>query len=71
MLIDAPSAAKPLALSTRTLWSLTRCGAIPCVRIGRRVLYRPCELEAWVAAGAPDSPGSGDRIRESMREGGR
>lgn len=71
LLIDATKAASILSLGKRTLWGMTQRGAIPCVRVGRRVLYRPCELEAWVAAGAPDTPGSGDYIRESMREGGR
>ena len=32
-------------ISERNLWSLTAPrGPIPCVRIGRRVLYRPADL---------------------------
>ena len=35
-------------ISQRHLWSLTRRGLIPCVRLGRRVFYRPADLEAFL-----------------------
>jgi excisionase family DNA binding protein len=47
-LLTALEAAKALAVSPRTLWSLTNGGAIPCVRIGRAVRYAPGDLKAWV-----------------------
>lgn len=50
LLLTSPEAAKALAVSPRTLWSLTQSGAIPCVRIGRAVRYSPDDLRAWVEA---------------------
>ena len=32
-------AAKALSISERLLWSKTNCGEIPCVRIGRAIIY--------------------------------
>ena len=38
-------------VSARWLWSATAPrGPIPCVRLGRRVLYRPADLAAFVEA---------------------
>ena len=48
LLLTVPEAAKALAISPRTLWSLTQSGAIPCVRIGRSVRYDPADLKAWI-----------------------
>lgn len=63
LLIDARTAAESLNISARLLWSLTRRNAIPSRRVGRRVLYEPGELLAWVRAGCPTEPGAGDRVR--------
>lgn len=70
MLIDAESAAVVLGISPRTLWSLTNRNAVPCVRIGARVLYRPDHLSAWLDAGAPDEPGAADKILRDVRRMG-
>jgi len=43
-------AAKALGISERTLWTLTRAGEIPHVRLGRAVLYSIDALRAWLAA---------------------
>ena len=48
LLIGAREAAKALAISERTLWELTNSGDVPHVRIGRRVLYDPDDLRAWI-----------------------
>ena len=48
LLINTRDAARALAISTRTLWELTNCRDIPSVRIGRRVLYDPSDLRAWI-----------------------
>ena len=48
LLIGARDAAKALAISERTLWGLTNGGGLPHVRIGRRVLYDPRDLKAWI-----------------------
>jgi excisionase family DNA binding protein len=48
LLLKGPEAALALAVSPRTLWSLTKSGSIPCVRIGRAVRYSKADLEAWI-----------------------
>lgn len=71
LLIDVKAAAAMLDISTRLLWTLTKCHAIPVRRIGRAVRYAPDELRAWVAAGCPATPGSADRVRAAVRRGDR
>jgi hypothetical protein len=41
--------AKPGRYIARTLWTLTACGSIPSVRVGRRVLYSVETLHRWIA----------------------
>ena len=37
-------------ISQRHLWNLTHPrGPIPCVRLGRRIFYRPADLEHFLA----------------------
>ena len=48
LLVKPPEAARLLAVSPRTLWGLTNCGEIPCVKIGRLVRYVPADLETWI-----------------------
>jgi predicted DNA-binding transcriptional regulator AlpA len=48
LLLDAHDTAEALSISERKLWELTNQGDIPCVRIGRRVLYAPHALRAWI-----------------------
>ena len=66
LLIDAKAAARLLALGARTLWTLTKCNAVPSRHIGRSVRYCPGELRAWIAAGCPTEPGSADRVRKGV-----
>jgi excisionase family DNA binding protein len=40
--------AELLGVSEKTLWLRTREGALPAVKLGRRVLYPVSELEAWL-----------------------
>lgn len=47
-LLTAKEAAEVLAISTRTLWTMTNAGEIPCVRIGRAVRYDPEDLSRWI-----------------------
>lgn len=70
--VNAETAAKMLGIGTRSLWSFTACDAVPHVRIGRSVRYRPDELRAWLDLGAPTEPGSAEAVRSAMRvrEGG-
>jgi excisionase family DNA binding protein len=48
--VNARQAAALLGVSERTLWGLTAPrGDLPAVRLGSRVLYRVCDLEAYLA----------------------
>jgi hypothetical protein len=49
LLVGADKAAGLMSISPRKLWSLTKSGEVPHVRIGRRVMYRPESLRAWLA----------------------
>ena len=42
-------AAKALSISERTLWSLTKGGKIPHMRLGRSILYPVEPLRAWLS----------------------
>ncbi len=48
LLLDAQSAAKALSIGQRKLWELTNRKEIACVRIGKRVLYDPADLRAFI-----------------------
>lgn len=49
LLLDARQAAEALSICEKTLWSITQPrGDLPCVRIGRRILYDPADLRAWI-----------------------
>lgn len=48
-----PGSRHPLSkigIGTRKLWELTNRGDIPAAKIGRAVLYRLIDLDAWLAA---------------------
>jgi excisionase family DNA binding protein len=49
-LIDSARVCELLGIKSRKLWELTNSGAIRVVRIGRRVLYDPADLRAFVDA---------------------
>ncbi|WP_331374252.1 helix-turn-helix transcriptional regulator [Sinorhizobium chiapasense] len=50
-LISADEAANILNISPSTLAKMRLSGASPrFVKLGRRVAYRPSDLEAWIAA---------------------
>jgi excisionase family DNA binding protein len=49
LLVKPDEAAKLLAVSPRTLWSLTRAGVVPCVRFGKSVRYSMDTLRAVIA----------------------
>ncbi len=49
LLLPAREAAQALSVCEKTLWSITQPrGDLPCVRIGRRVLYDQRDLLAWI-----------------------
>lgn len=51
LLIDAPSAARLIGLSERTMWRLVKSQAVPHIRIGRRVLFMRERLVDWLKEG--------------------
>ena len=48
LLLSARDAAAAMSISERLLWTKTNSAEIPCVRIGKRVLYSPADLAAWI-----------------------
>ena len=51
LLLTSKQAATALSICERLLWAKTAPrGPIPCIRLGRRVLYAVKDLEAFIAA---------------------
>jgi excisionase family DNA binding protein len=48
LLLTPREAAEALAVSARTLWSLTARGEVRCVRVGRAVRYATSDLLDYV-----------------------
>jgi hypothetical protein len=48
LLMDARTAAEKLCISERSLWSLSNRGDVRSVRIGKRRLYDPHDLTAFI-----------------------
>ena len=66
LLMDAHDTAKALSISERKLWELMDKGEIPCVRIGRRVLYDPRALQRWIDGQADGGGPVGDGQRKNI-----
>jgi excisionase family DNA binding protein len=58
LLLNSREAAAVLSISQRKLWSMTKSGQIPCVKIGHSTRYPTEELKGWIAA---QMQGGGDR----------
>ncbi len=48
LLLSASETAEILSISARLLWTKTKSGEIPSVRLGTRVLYSVAKLRAWL-----------------------
>jgi excisionase family DNA binding protein len=48
LLLTPSEAAAALRISPRLLWSKTKLGEIPCVRIGKAVRYSAAALQEWI-----------------------
>lgn len=48
LLLTPAEAAAALRISPRLLWSKTKVGLIPCIRIGKTVRYSPKALQEWI-----------------------
>jgi hypothetical protein len=49
LLFDEPMTAKRLGIGHSTLKLIRQSGKISCVKIGRRILYRLSDIEAFIA----------------------
>lgn len=58
-LLRPRDAAVLLAISPRKLWSLTACGDVPSIHIGRAVRYDLNDLLAWIAKQKESKPSRG------------
>ena len=63
-MLDLHEVARALRVSERTAWGLARRGDLPAVRIGRRLLFDPVDLRAFIerqkTAGAGAEKNSGE-----------
>ncbi len=48
LLMTARQTARALCISERLLYSITKLGELKAVRCGRRVLYDPADVRAWI-----------------------
>lgn len=48
LLLTRKEAAAALAISERTLFTITRRDKIPVVHVGQSVRYHPADLEQWI-----------------------
>ena len=48
LLLKPDEAAAALGISARLLWSKTKTGEIPCLRIGKAMRYSPAALKQWI-----------------------
>jgi hypothetical protein len=48
--VDKVRAAQLVGLCTKSLEIAVKAGELPVVRMGNRVLFRPCDLREWVAS---------------------
>lgn len=48
LLLTVRQAAEALAISERKLWSLTKCGKLPHIKIGTKTLYPVETLQQWI-----------------------
>jgi excisionase family DNA binding protein len=49
LLLSAREAAKALSVCEKTLWTLTKNGEIPVIRMGRAVRYPVDGLRKWIS----------------------
>lgn len=55
-LLSAGKLAERLGVSIRTLWRLRAAGKLPHpIRLGGSVRWRPEDIQAWIAAGCPET----------------
>lgn len=66
-IVGLAPAAEYLGVKERKFHTLVKCNAVPHHSYGRRKLFLPEELMAWVHAGCPEEPGSAEWVRKGMQ----
>ena len=56
LLLTGPEAASLLNIGKSTIYSMAARGEIACLRLGRTVRFRRCDLDAFIAANAKAEP---------------
>lgn len=56
--VSVRTAARVYGLGKTTLWEAIRAGKLPARRVGRRVLLRLTDLDAWIDGDKKKSPRS-------------
>jgi excisionase family DNA binding protein len=56
LLLTSREAAKRLSISQRYLYTLTRSGVLPCVRIGQSVRYSVVTIQNWIRESEATAP---------------
>jgi len=59
LLLSPRQASRALAISERTLWSLTKTGTVPHIRIGKLVRYSVDNLKKYIEQAAEKKCASG------------
>ncbi len=67
-LLRVPEVCKLLGIAKRTLGKYTSIGAIPTQTLGRVRVYDAVEIEAYIEAGCPTTPGAAEAIRRKVCE---
>jgi excisionase family DNA binding protein len=71
--VRVPDAARMFGLGKTTLWRAIHDGRLRSSRVGRRVLLRPGDVEAWIQAETQYAAGMADRkaVRKERSRSGR
>lgn len=71
ILVDATTIADLTGLGLSTIYQLARDGDMPCVLVGRRVLFRVTSIEEWAANREPPAPTPPRAVRGVRGQGWR
>lgn len=67
LLICAEETATLLGLKKDQIYAMARCGILPHVRVGRKVMFSPKALEVWIDNGGTALPGVWRKAVNSWR----
>ena len=70
LLVDSKTAARLLAISLRSIWTLQKSGELPVVRLRRSIRFDVKDLEAWIEARKGLDNGEQKYINDNGRDAG-